>query len=170
MKKAGIRSTPLYLPGQFGACWWWGLPGQAVPPSDGASELQPKTGTADDLSPDARQSDSDPGTKARADKPPTPEPDVIVAVRLGLPGDPVLVWNIEKPPLAPQTYRAVKALVGAGEKGLSLRQLSFTGNWRVLLKRLRERGEDWKLAIQFPTKRGSEKRRYRIAPPRHVSK
>jgi hypothetical protein len=81
---------------------------------------------------------------------------------LGDPRDPVTVLGLRKPPLSPAKYRLVKALLGAGEAGLSKDELDKQGKCtegRKYLRELADSDRDWKAVLVFP---GKSWGRYRI--------
>jgi hypothetical protein len=74
-------------------------------------------------------------------------------VMLRGPGDRPIVNSVEKRPLTLAQYDVVKALLEAGERGLSKDELdrkSKHGDARRILKRLAESDSDWKAVISFP--------------------
>jgi hypothetical protein len=78
------------------------------------------------------------------------------------PGERPIVRDGEKDPLSRAQYDVVKALLDAGERGLTkdgLDRQSKRGDARKILKRLAESDPDWKAVIHFPGKPG---RGYRI--------
>jgi hypothetical protein len=78
------------------------------------------------------------------------------------PGEPPTICGKEKAPLTLAQYDVVKALLSAGERGLSKDELdhkSKHGDARKILKRLADSDPDWKAVIRFP---GIAGRRYRI--------
>ncbi|HZZ78461.1 MAG TPA: hypothetical protein VFE62_08080 [Gemmataceae bacterium] len=84
-------------------------------------------------------------------------------VVLGSPAAGPKVMGQQKGPLTRAQYDVVKALLDAGESGLSkdnLDRMSGHGDARKVLKRLAEKDPDWREAIQFP---GTTGRRYRIS-------
>jgi len=69
---------------------------------------------------------------------------------------------MKREPLTLPQYDVVKALLGAGVRGLSKDKLdrkSKHGDARKILKRLADSDPDWEEAISFPGKPGG---RYRI--------
>lgn len=93
-------------------------------------------------------------------EPVIPADDQRVVLR-GLSEGPI-VCGKEKAPLTPAQYDVVKALLDAGDRGLSKDELdhkSDRGEARKILKRLADSDEDWKAVIPFPGKAGG---RYRI--------
>jgi hypothetical protein len=75
-------------------------------------------------------------------------------------GRPVLVRGQEKPALTYPQYKVVRALVEAGEAGLTKDDLeSVNSDARGILRRLRNSDPDWRAVIHFAGKTG---RRYRI--------
>jgi hypothetical protein len=73
------------------------------------------------------------------------------------PGERPIVGGAEKRPLTLPQYDVVKALLEAGERGLSKDELdrkSKHGDARKILKRLADSDADWKAVISFPGKRG----------------
>lgn len=83
-------------------------------------------------------------------------------VVLGLSGDPVTILGKVKPPLTLPQYRVVRALIVAGEDGLTKSQLDRTSGHceaRKILKRLHDSDPDWATVIHMPGRPG---RRYRI--------
>lgn len=84
------------------------------------------------------------------------------AVKLFGPGEQPEVNGKRKPTLTPARYDAVKALIAAGESGLTKDELdrnSGHGDARKTLKRLAENDRDWRKALSFP---GTTGKRYRI--------
>ncbi len=78
------------------------------------------------------------------------------------PADPPIVNGKEKDPLTTAQYCAVKALLDAGDNGLTkdmLDKKSGHGDTRKILKRLAEKDPDWKNVIHFAETTG---KRYRI--------
>jgi hypothetical protein len=78
------------------------------------------------------------------------------------PGECPTVCGKEKTPLTLPQYDVVKALLEAGERGLSKDELdrkSKRGDARKILKRLAESDADWEAVIHFP---GAPGRGYRI--------
>jgi hypothetical protein len=76
-------------------------------------------------------------------------------VVLGNEGTPVIVLGQTLPKLSSATYDVVKALVDAGDAGLSLSDLSKNSGHdgpHVFLKRLTERFAEWAQVIKFPGK------------------
>jgi hypothetical protein len=72
-------------------------------------------------------------------------------------GERPIVVGVEKEPLTLPQYDVVKALLEAGERGLSKDELdrkSKRGDARKTLKRLAESDPDWKAVIHFPGKPG----------------
>ncbi len=77
-------------------------------------------------------------------------------------GDCVLVQGKVKPPLTFAQYAVVKALLQAGEDGLTKDQLdarSGHSDARKILKRLHDSDPDWAAVIQMPGRSGC---RYRL--------
>jgi hypothetical protein len=78
------------------------------------------------------------------------------------PGERPVVGGVEKGPLTLPQYEVVKALLEAGQRGLSKDELdrkSKRGDARKILKRLAESDAGWSAVISFPGKPG---RGYRI--------
>ncbi len=89
-----------------------------------------------------------------------------VPVVLLSPGDPPLVLGEPKPLLTGQQFRVVKALLDAGEGGLSKAALNkLCGDALGVLKRLHDSDEDWKAVIRLA---GTKGKKYRIVA--HVPK
>jgi hypothetical protein len=90
--------------------------------------------------------------------PTTPSPAVILAGRTRQP----VVRGTPKPVLRHAQYNVVKALLDAGETGLTLDQLAHQSGHadaRGILKRLADSDPDWRSVIHFPGKAGGH---YRI--------
>jgi hypothetical protein len=84
-------------------------------------------------------------------------PEVGRRVVLRGPGERPIVGGVEKGPLTLPQYDVVKALLDAGERGLSKDELdrkSKHGDARKILKRLAKSDPDWNAAIHFPGKAG----------------
>jgi hypothetical protein len=87
-----------------------------------------------------------------------PSPAVILAGKTKQP----IVRGKPKPVLRQPQYNVVKALVDAGDTGLTVDQLvhqSSHADARGILKRLAESDPDWRAVIHFPGKSGGH---YRI--------
>lgn len=75
-------------------------------------------------------------------------------------GQPVVVCSVPKPSLPDGRYRLIKALVSAGDLGLSKAEIEHSGeDARRYLRGLKESDPHWRLVIRFPGRRGG---RYRI--------
>ncbi len=76
------------------------------------------------------------------------------SVVLGRLGEPVIVRGKVKPRLTRQGYKVVKALLAAGERGLSKEELEgLCPTGRRILRTLRE-DEDWDAVIQMAGRPG----------------
>lgn len=126
--------------GHQGLDYWWRLPDRAYDSARGVATPAPSLHA-----------------------PHAPAVMLVPAVVLAGPDDAPIVFGVPKRPLAPKTYHAVKALIDAGEKGLNKDSLNADSDRITLLRRLREKDNDWKDAISFP---GEPWGRYRIAQPR----
>jgi hypothetical protein len=76
-------------------------------------------------------------------------------VTIAGPGEPVYLKGLEKPPLTLPQYDVIKALLDAGERGLSKDEMDYRskhGDARKILKRLANSDADWEAVIQFPGK------------------
>lgn len=83
-------------------------------------------------------------------------------VRLFGPGTKPIVLGRQKKPLTGARYLVVKALLDAGEAGLSKAELeTLCGDAVNVLKRLADSDPDWKMVIKLAKKKGN---RYRIGP------
>lgn len=91
-------------------------------------------------------------------------PERVEAVILGKLSDPLIVLGKKKPPLTVPQFNVVKALLDAGDAGLSLsdliRKSTHAGAWKILKGLTND--PDWKQVIKFPGKPG---KRYRISGP-----
>jgi hypothetical protein len=88
---------------------------------------------------------------------PIGEPECGPRVVLRRLGERPVVGGVEKGRLTLPQYDVVKALLDAGERGLSkddLDRKSKHGDARKILKRLAESDPDWKAVISFPDKPG----------------
>jgi hypothetical protein len=97
-------------------------------------------------------------TATLANDPATKNPPIV----LGNPGDNPVVRDQRKDPLTVPQYDVVKALLDAGEAGLTKDELdrkSKHGDARKILKRLADSHPDWEAVIHFP---GTTGKRYRI--------
>ncbi len=118
-----------------------------------------RSGTEEDATPDPPPSASDGaisaaasheegdqvGNKLGADQ--TTEPSVWLLGR----GEPCHVLGQEKPPLTDAQYDVVKALLEAGEKGLSKDSLTLVRrDARGILLRLKKKDDDWDTVILMP--------------------
>jgi hypothetical protein len=86
-----------------------------------------------------------------------PEPRTSVPVLLSGLGHCPIVYGTEKEQLTRAQYDVVKALLDAGERGLSKDELdskSRHGDARKILQRLANSDPDWKAVIHFPGKPG----------------
>jgi hypothetical protein len=87
----------------------------------------------------------------------TPPPVVILAGTTKQP----IVRGTPKPVLRHAQYHVVKALLDAGETGLTVDQLvhhSGHTDARGILKRLAESGEGWRSVLHFPGRAGGHSR------------
>ncbi len=96
-------------------------------------------------------------------EPPPPEAPAELPVTLGKPGDEPIVRGKRKDRLTLPRYNVIKALLAAGDDGLSKDSLateSGCGDAVGILKRLAESDPDWKTVIKLAGKPGG---RYRIS-------
>jgi hypothetical protein len=94
---------------------------------------------------------------------PEEAPEVPVPVVLISPSVRPFVLGRSKTKLTPAQFRVVKALMAAGEAGLTkARLLKVTGDAINVLKRLAKSDEDWAAVIHLP---GQSGRRYRLGIP-----